>query len=229
MIGAVEIDENAANTFVSNHPDALLKKCDIRKVSAGAFMRELGLRPGELDLLAGCPPCQGFSSLRTRNGSNRNRDARNNLVHEMLRFAGRFRPKAIMMENVPGLAKRKPFFDLCEGLQRLGYDVVYGVKDAAAYGVPQRRRRLIMLAGHGFKIEFPKCAGTTKTVRDAIADLPKVGAGEDTLHNMPELRRSAKTAALIRDIPKNGGSRSDLPKSRQLECHKRCDGFKDIY
>ncbi len=229
VIAAVEIDRMAANTFRANHPEVLLKNTDIKKLSAKGLRRELKLRRGQLDLLAGCPPCQGFSSLRTRNGANRNRDMRNTLVHEMLRFARAFLPKAIMMENVPGLAERKPFDYLCEGLQRLGYQITFDVKDAAAYGVPQRRRRLIMLAGRGFGIEFPKAARMTRTVRDAIADLPKAGASRDALHNLPELKRSPKVAALIRDIPKDGGSRGDLPKSRQLACHKRNDGFRDIY
>src|SRR6185503_9676617 len=123
----------------------------------------------------------------------------------------------------------KPFYDLCNGLNRLGYKITFDVKDAAAYGVPQRRRRLIMLAGRGFDLEFPKGAKKGRTVRDAIASLPKAGASRDALHNIPELKRSPKVAALIRDIPKDGGSRSDLPKSRQLPCHRRNDGFKDIY
>ena len=228
VVAAVEIDKDAANTFRANHPDVDLKESDIQKLSPRAMRRELKLRPGQLDLLAGCPPCQGFSSLRTRNGAARNRDARNNLVCEMLRFARAFMPKAIMMENVPGLADRKPFFDLCTGLARLGYEINFDVKDAAEFGVPQRRRRLILLAGRGFKIEFPNGAKKTWTVRDAIKRLPKAGKSNDPIHDIPE-QRSKKVAALIRDIPKNGGSRGDLPKRRQLACHKTSDGFKDIY
>lgn len=229
VVAAVEIDKDAAETFRANHPDVELKESDIQKLSPRAMRRELKLRPGQLDLLAGCPPCQGFSSLRTRNGASRNRDARNDLVREMLRFARAFKPKAIMMENVPGLADRKPFFDLCAGLERLGYDINFDVKDAAEFGVPQRRRRLIMLAGRGFKIEFPNGAKKIRTVRDTIEGLPKAGRSNDPIHDIPEQRRSEKVAALIRDIPKDGGSRGDLPKHRQLECHKKSDGFKDIY
>jgi DNA (cytosine-5)-methyltransferase 1 len=188
----------------------------------------LNLRPGELDLLAGCPPCQGFSSLRTRNGATRNRDARNDLVGEMLRFAKAFKPKAVMMENVPGLRSRKAFRDLCLGLGALGYNVVHGVKDVSEYGVPQRRKRLILLAARGFEISFPRSARVPKTVRDAIGSLPRAGRSRDALHNLPE-RRNPKVARLIRDIPKNGGSRTDLPRHRQLKCHQGFDGFKDIY
>src|SRR5262245_5633179 len=113
VLSAVEIDPVAVEVYEANHPNVVVKCADIRKLSATALRRELKLRPGELDLLAGCPPCQGFSALRTRNGANRNRDARNNLVHEMLRFARAFRPKALMMENVPMLMHRAPFKALC--------------------------------------------------------------------------------------------------------------------
>src|SRR5438309_6353959 len=99
------------------------------------LMRELNIRPGELDVLAGCPPCQGFSTLRTRNGANKNRDVRNDLVDEMLRFARAFRPKAVMMENVPRLIQHKPFKNLCKGLRQLGYRLTFEIKDAAHFGV----------------------------------------------------------------------------------------------
>lgn len=229
VLAGVEIDKQAAKTFRANHPDVVLKEGDIQKLSAAALRRQLKLRPGQLDLLAGCPPCQGFSSLRTLNGAAKNRDARNDLVREMLRFARAFKPKAIMMENVPGLVDRKPFYDLCDGLTRLGYQINFDVKDAADYGVPQRRRRLIMLAGRGFKIDFARDARNTKTVRDAISSLPKAGRSKDALHNLPEKRRNERVANFIRDIPKDGGSRGDLPRKRQLKCHKKSDGFKDIY
>src|SRR5947209_7961842 len=112
VLGAVEVDPAAVETYKANHSDVLVKHTDIRKLSAKGLRLELKLRRGELDLLAGCPPCQGFSTLRTRNGANRNRDTRNDLVNEMLRFARAFRPKAIMMENVPRLVGHKPFNDL---------------------------------------------------------------------------------------------------------------------
>jgi len=229
ILGAVEIDPDAIRTYEANHPDVPVKQVDIRKLSAMGLRRELRLRPGQLDLLAGCPPCQGFSTLRTRNGANRNRDKRNNLVHEMLRFARAFRPKAVMMENVPGLILHKPFDALCKGLRRLGYCVSFAVKDAARYGVPQRRRRLILLAGRGFDIEFAQESARIRSVRGAIGKMPNPGHGRDPLHNLPEKKRSPRVSRLIRDIPKNGGSRGDLPRNRQLGCHKRSNGFKDIY
>jgi DNA (cytosine-5)-methyltransferase 1 len=229
VLGAVEIDADAVETYKANHRGVLIKQGDIRQLSARQFRQELKIRPGELDLLAGCPPCHGFSTLRTRNGANRNRDGRNDLVREMLRFAKAFRPKAVMMENVPALASRKQFKDFCAGLEALGYKLTFDVKDAARYGVPQRRRRLILLAGRGFEISFGSEARRTRTVRDAIGGLLAPGKSCDALHNIPEKKRAARIIKLIRDIPKDGGSRGDLPMCRQLACHNKSDTGSEIY
>jgi DNA (cytosine-5)-methyltransferase 1 len=229
VLSAVEIDPAAVNTYKANHRGVVVKNVDIRKLPATKLRRELKLRMGSLDLLAGCPPCQGFSTLRTRNGAKRNRDARNDLVHEMLRFVRAFRPKSVMMENVPRLIRHKPFKDFCKGLRRLGYRLSFEIKDAARYGVPQRRRRLILVAGRGMDIEFGAESRRSRTVRGAIGRLSEPGQSRDTLHNIPEKKRTDRIRKLIRDIPKDGGSRGDLPKRRQLECHKNSNGFNDIY
>lgn len=154
VLAAVELDEGAAHTYSVNHPEVLVHRGDIRKLSTSKLKRQLGLRAGSLDLLAGCPPCQGFSALRTLNGANDTADRRNALIYQMLRFAKAFKPKTIMMENVPALAKQRSFKRLCKSLKRLGYDPTFEIKDAAYYGVPQRRRRLILLAGKGMTIPF---------------------------------------------------------------------------
>jgi len=228
VLAAIESDHLAVKTYIGNHDDVIVKRRDIRKVSPEALKRQLKLRRGQLDLLAGCPPCQGFSNLRTHNGAKTNRDSRNNLTKEMLRFTSSFLPKVVMMENVPGLSNRRAFYNLCNGLQGLGYKVLWDIKDVARFGVPQRRKRLILLAGRGFQPRFARDSSRLRTVRHAIAGLPKVGRGRDQLHNLPE-RRSGKVLRLITDIPKNGGSRLDLPARRQLNCHRRSDGFYDIY
>jgi DNA (cytosine-5)-methyltransferase 1 len=228
VVAAVENDDLATSTYKANHPRTPVWNADIREVRARTLMRKLGMRPGHLDLLAGCPPCQGFSVLRTRNGAAQKRDSRNGLIGEMIRFVRAFEPKAIMLENVPGLGEHWSFQKLCRDLRRLGYQVRWDIKDARYYGVPQRRKRLILVAGRGFEIPFAPESATIRTVRDAIGHIGKAGMTRDPLHNIPE-RRSPKVRALIRAIPKDGGSRGDLPRSRQLACHKRLEGFYDIY
>ena len=229
VLAAIEVDESAADAYSANHSEVMLFEADIRDIEPRSMRIELGLLRGELDLLAGCPPCQGFSTLRTRNGAKQNRDARNHLIFQMLRFAQAFLPKAIMMENVPRLAEHSSFIGLCEGLKELGYNITYDIRDAGNYGVPQRRKRLILVGGRGFQVGLANGSTRRPTVREAIGSLPPPNRSFDLLHNLPERRRLPRIERLIRDIPKNGGSRSDLPKSRQLRCHRKSDGFHDIY
>lgn len=228
VLAAIEIDKLAVDTYKANHSDVHVLHGDVRAIRAKPLRKHLKLECGELDLLAGCPPCQGFSSLRTRNGAVRKRDRRNGLIREMTRFARAFLPRAIMMENVPGLASHRSFKDLCRELRKLGYRVRWDIKDARHYGVPQRRKRLILVAGRGFDIRLAKESATFKTVRQAFFNLRKPGQSYDELQNLGE-QRSTKVLKLIRAIPKDGGSRADLPRAWQLECHKRTDGFSDVY
>jgi DNA (cytosine-5)-methyltransferase 1 len=227
VIGAVELEPLAIETYRANHASVTLWSKDIRKLTVAQIMRRLKLRPGQLDLLAGCPPCQGFSTMTTLNGRFTNRDPRNDLVFEFLRFVRGLRPRAIMMENVPGLAKNRRISKVVAELRALGYHCNHGVLDAARYGVPQRRRRFILLAGRQTEIPFAPPSNRTHTVREAFRKL-KNRTKRDPLHNLPE-RHSNKVMRLIRRIPKNGGSRLDLKPKNQLNCHRKCDGFKDVY
>jgi DNA (cytosine-5)-methyltransferase 1 len=184
--------------------------------------------PGELDLLAGCPPCQGFSSMRTLNGPRPARDRRNALVMQIARFADEFRPRAVMMENVPALATDYRSARLRRELRSLGYQTVDDTLDVAGYGVPQRRRRYILVALRDGAPDLPRPESRVRTVRDLIGDLPDAGASGDPLHDHGEAR-SADIEDIIRLIPHDGGSRSALPAHRQLACHQEFDGFSDVY
>jgi DNA (cytosine-5)-methyltransferase 1 len=228
VVGAVEIDSLAAESYRANFPTVHLWEMDIRELSISRVLRELGLRAGELDLLAGCPPCQGFSSLRSLNGHQAVTDDRNDLVLQFDRFVRGLRPKAVMLENVPGLASDDRLTRLEEALEAMGYGVRSKVLDASKFGVPQRRRRMILVAGRRRTIPLASEEPRTRTVRDAIGHLPDAGASGDELHDVPE-RRATKVADLIARIPKDGGSRGDLDRDSQLDCHIRCDGFHDVY
>jgi DNA (cytosine-5)-methyltransferase 1 len=109
----------------------------------------------------------------------------------------------------------------------LGYKVNDAILDAADYGVPQRRKRLILVAGRGAKIPFGPPESPRPSVKAAFAKLGRL-AKTDPLHNLPE-NRAGKVKKLIREIPHDGGSRLDLGKKRQLKCHLKCNGFKDVY
>lgn len=228
VIAAVEIEPLAAQSYKLNHPKVHLATSDIRDIKGAQWMKDLGIKKGQLDLLVGCPPCQGFSTLRTRNGASWNRDPRNNLVEEMLRLVRELQPKAVMMENVPRLREKRVFQDFAGTLKQMGYAVNWEVVNVQHFAVPQRRRRLVLIAGKHLEIPFPKKAKARRSVRDAIGNLGPAGKSGDALHDMPE-SRSAQVLEKIRAVPKDGGSRTDLPKSMQLGCHKRCNGFKDVY
>ncbi len=228
VIGSVEIDPLSVETYKANHPKVTIWETDIRKISSLSVKRKLGIKKGELDLLAGCPPCQGFSTIRTLNGALNIDDPRNDLLFEFLRFAEDFLPRTVMMENVPGLANYSPFTVFMDQMEKLGYIGEFRILNASNFGVPQRRRRLIYLARLGSRIPYAKQMQKQKTVRDAIGSLPKAGESGDLLHDIQE-RRSVRILKRIKKIPKNGGSRTDLSRSEQLKCHKKCNGFKDVY
>jgi len=228
VIASLDIDPLSVATYKLNHPEITVLETDIRKVKIKDFMKKLGLRKNQLDLLAGCPPCQGFSSIRTLNGGRIVDDSRNNLLLAFHRFVIALKPKTIMIENVPGLTADKSFKFFCNSLKKNGYKVDFKILDAAVYGVPQRRRRLILLASKKALIEFANPVKVKRTVRDAIGSLPRPTSKQNQLHGI-SLKRSVKIRELIKKIPKDGGSRTDLPEKDQLKCHKKCNGFKDVY
>lgn len=116
---AIEIDKYAVLAYRMNHPETKVIENDIRKVSADEIKAALNGEP--LHLLAGWPPCQGFSSVRRLNRRQNVRDDRNGLILEYLRLVKELKPLTIMMENVPGLIKYYLFKDVVKELDWLGY------------------------------------------------------------------------------------------------------------
>lgn len=230
VVAAVECDPLAATSYRVNHPEVSIREADIRTVDPIDLLADIGLYPGELDLCAGCPPCQGFSSVRTLNGNKVVNDPRNDLIGEYVRFVRAIEPRSIMMENVPGLVKDHRFAAAVDELVELGYPADEGARilNAVDYGVPQNRRRLVLLCTRHGTVEFPAPQVPRLTVRDAIAMLDAAGSSGDPLHDFPE-RRSERVLAIIEAIPPDGGSRLDLPASQVLACHQNFTGFKDVY
>ena len=232
VVAGVELNAIAAETYRLNHEDVDVYEKDICDINPSEILEKFNLKPGELDLLAGCPPCQGFSSQRTRNKTNAQLDPRNELIFEFLRFVEVLLPKTIMLENVPALAKNWRIFKLKESLEQLGYVVdenSISIHDAADYGVPQRRRRLLFKASRlGVISDAPKSKKRI-TVKESIFDLKPAGFSGDELHDLGE-DRSEKVKKIMSLVPKDGGSRTDLPKEYWLECHKRSPGgYRDVY
>ena len=228
VIAAVDKDALSVATYRKNHKRTRTIKNDIRLIDAAALMEELGLEPGELDLLAGCPPCQGFSTLRTLNGGREIDEPMNDLVFEFIRFIHSFLPKAIMMENVPALLDDVRLRRFKDELSQLGYLCHAEVFNAVDFGVPQRRHRMILIGAHGGCPSFAEPVNRRRTVAGAIRKFPAPHTIDDPVHNY-QPRRSAHINALISRIPVDGGSRTALPEKDQLKCHRGFDGFKDIY
>ena len=139
---AVEYDKHASATFTANHPETVLFCKDIKNVTGDEL---LSTSPtGKIDLIAACPPCQGFSSLTAKY---KNLDSRNELILEFARIVREIMPTTLMMENVPGLTKRGAhlFEPVITDLQSLGYKITYKILNVADYGIPQHRRRLVVL------------------------------------------------------------------------------------
>lgn len=152
VAAAVEVDPESANTYQANHPETKALVQDIRSVTAEDIRTIVN---GPLDLLAGCAPCQGFCSL-TRKYKDR-QDPRNDLVLVMADLVKQLAPSLVLMENVPGLLTRgrSVFNRFLAVLKGAGYQASYAVLQMADFGVPQYRRRLVLVAGKGFAVSLP--------------------------------------------------------------------------
>ncbi len=146
VVAGIEINPEIAKTYKANHPTTKLIIRDVREITGDEILALTGLE--EIDLVAGCPPCQGFSKLTDKYHK---KDPRNDLVLEMARIIEEIAPKMVMMENVAGLAGRgKPVLDeFMKKIKKLGYVINGNVLQMADYGVPQSRKRLVLLAGRG--------------------------------------------------------------------------------
>ena len=218
---AVDVSSLAADSYRLNFPRVPVMCDDIRVVTGAELLGCAGLKAGELDLLAGCPPCQGFSALRTKGRQSSVSDHRNDLLLEFLRLVREVRPRAVLLENVPGLGDNDLFRRFVTGLKTFGFGVATGVLDSADFGTPQRRRRLVLMAGIGSKPRIMLGDGKKCTVRDAIGEIAgTAGQSSDPLHDHGE-QRAERIRSVIKAIPKDGGSRADLGPDAQLECHRQ--------
>ncbi len=175
----------AGETFAATHRDAKFLPGAIQKYSPQDFLDAAGLNSGELDVLVGGPPCQGFSVYNHQRGLH---DERSSLYLEYLRVVAGLKPNWIVLENVTGMTSAgggAAVSAIIRGLGDLGYEVVAKILRAEEYGVPQERRRLVFIGNRiGAPIEFPKPTHGPGllpfvTIQDAISDLPKLINGEE--------------------------------------------------
>lgn len=231
IAAAFDHDPIAIATYRRNldSPSSVL---DAETLSAGALMRLAQLRPGECDLLAGGPPCQGFSLQRR----GLRQDPRNQLPLLFLEWVRLLRPKSFLIENVPAITSVRGR-DVMRTVQLVAAEMGYGLSihtvNAVDFAVAQNRRRTFivgMFANRQFL--WPDAMGSRLTVRDAIGDLPSPPSDgschPQVLNHYREGRMSATNIARIRAVPE-GGSRLDLPEHLQLACHKSGHRHLDTY
>lgn len=242
VCSAVEIERHAYETYKANHPEVQSYNEDILQVPTTKLLADAG---GKISLVAGCPPCQGFTSLTSKY---KREDPRNRLIEEMQRVILEARPQAVMMENVPGLAaKGKERFDaFVAALEGAGYEVDWDILQVADFGTPQFRRRLVLFAGLGFRIGMPKSTHSKdgadgkrpwRKVSEVISGTgrarafnPKRRPKKAKVRDWHIVRRMSDQNKVRLKAAKPGGNWKDIPEDKRVQCHRgEYDGFSNVY
>jgi DNA (cytosine-5)-methyltransferase 1 len=230
---ALDIDQDAKSTFTKNFPETVFCEKSITHLSAADLQPVLAKYKDSYKLFCGCAPCQPFTRQNTESPKN---DERKSLLTRFGIIIEEYLPDFVFVENVPGLQKvpkhkRGPFPAFKKLLLKLGYHLTYGVVAAQDYGAPQLRRRFVLLASKHGEIQIPDAThgkdrnSPFKTVRDAIADLPAISAGETyedkSILNHRAAELSELNMARIKASDPDGGGRNNWPKNLWPPCYTR--------
>ena len=186
IVLANEIEKDFAQTYILNHPKTKMINDDIHNIDFKKELKKIGYN--SVDILCGGPPCQGFSTVGKKN----KKDKRNSLFWEFIRSVNELEPKSIIFENVAGfkrLYSGQAYNVLIKELEKIGYSIFSEVIDGANYGLPQHRKRTIIIGiEKGKKFTFPEITHLEKEglfekkylkIIDAISDLPKLKYGKN--------------------------------------------------
>ena len=229
VVAGIDINPSCEYAFTYNNNSLFI--CKNIETVRGEEIKSL-LDEYEVKVLVGCAPCQPFSRhQKDKNNRSKHKDWR--LLYHFARLIREVKPEIVSMENVPELQNEEVFKDFVQVLKDEKFFVNYQIIKAADYGVPQRRRRLILLASIIEPIEIvEKTHQKYISVRDTIYDLPEIGPGEkndqDRLHVTNAL--SEKNLMRIKhSIP--GGTWRDWPEELILSCHKKSKGntYPSVY
>lgn len=227
------IDTINTNTSYFHHPAEV---ADIANMLNGKVLEKCNLKRGELFLLAGGPPCQGFSIQRRGDDV----DERNDLVLKYGQLINELYPCYFVMENVSGLAGKRGktiLQQLIEDVEAIGYKVHVKLLDAEEYGVPQRRKRYIIIGERndlGEHYEYPVASEHRITVRDTIGMLPEPPMDGTDHPSISLHRRDRLSATNLKRIQaiKEGQGRDNLPEELLADCHKidsSVIGYRNVY
>jgi DNA (cytosine-5)-methyltransferase 1 len=229
VTAGVDNDESCKYAFEKNNHAKFIHK-DIAEFSS-TELRQI-YKGSRVRILTGCAPCQPFSSLSKKKVAHETRQLRSTPLYEFMRLVVDVLPDIVSMENVPDLSNKQKYPIFEEFIRRLtnvGYRIAYKTVDVSRYGVPQKRKRLVLLASLFGDISLIPETHSKKrvlTVRDAIAGLRPIRDGEvdpmDALHRASKLSRMNRRR--IRATPKNGGSASSWRRDLLPRCYKRKSG-----
>ncbi|MBN1987946.1 MAG: DNA (cytosine-5-)-methyltransferase [Bacteroidales bacterium] len=234
ILAGVDLDDTCEFAYSENCKAEFIHE-SIDKIKGEVLQKKF--KKGSYKLLAGCAPCQPFSSYTYK--SDKNKDSRWQLLYEFSRLIVETEPDFVTMENVPTLLKFKAapvFRDFVKKLEGLGYSVWYDVVFAPDYGIPQNRKRLVLLASKHGKIELISPTHKREeylTVYDAIGHLEKIKDGECSKTDI--IHKAAKLTELnLRRIQqsKPGGSwKTDWDEELKLACHisEKGKGYGSVY
>lgn len=223
VVAGIDLDPACRYPYEENNGQARFFERDISKVTDDELKALFG--DAGLTILAGCAPCQPFSTYAQRYELD-GKDGKWGLLYQFARLAKGTMPDVITMENVPTVAKHEVFHDFVDTLRRLGYEVWFDVVDSSRYGVPQMRRRMVLLASkHGGIEMIPPTHERPKTVRQAIAHLRPLSAGESAPRDKLHVTSTLSETNLKRiKVSKPGGTWRDWPKHLIAECHRAESG-----
>ncbi|MGV5432028.1 DNA cytosine methyltransferase [Pseudomonas aeruginosa] len=230
VVAGIDLDPACRFPYEQNNGDALFLERDISTVTRDELDTLFG--GAELRVLAGCAPCQPFSTYAQRYTLD-GKDGKWGLLYQFARLAQGTMPDVITMENVPTVAKHEVFDDFVDTLKRLGYKVWYDVVDSSHYGVPQMRRRMVLLASkHGDIQMVAPTHQSPKTVKQAIGHLWPLNAGESAPHDKLHVTSTLSEINLKRiKVSKPGGTWRDWPEYLLAECHRKESGktYSGVY
>lgn len=229
VVAGYDLDATCEYAYNYNNNAEFINN-DIKDVS-GKEIKKI-LQGYDIKIIAGCAPCQPFSRHQ-KDKYNRKKHKDWNLLYQFARLVEEVKPQIVSMENVPELVKEQVFMDFINILEEQNYNITYKIVNAADYGIPQRRKRLLLLASSEKQIKLIEPTHKKAvTVREVIAGLSQVGAGEpnntDKLHVASSL--SKKNLERIRhSIP--GGTWKNWPEKLILNCHRKKSGqsYSSVY
>ncbi len=238
VVAGIDLDASCSLTYDINNEPSEFYCADIYNIQPDdLFSLVPALRDNPDDVLfAGCAPCQNYSQQRKAKYARK--DA--TILSEFGRLIQECLPGHVIMENVPGITKVKGFSvfrRFVKLLKNNGYSVEWRIVDAKDYGVPQNRKRLVLIASRNGNVSIPpkthgKELQNYLCVRDAIERFPAIDAGE-RYHGIPN-HISSEVSELnlvrLRNTPHNGGDRRSWPEEIVLDCHSNgYEGHTDTY